>query len=87
MVNQNSDRERITSARDGRVGVITLDDAESRNAFANFRLISVDLCGVDMAEAGLQGCRDDAQHVLPGHAVGPKPERGDGRAAHRDELH
>jgi hypothetical protein len=57
------------------------------DVFADLGFIAVDLRGIDVTEAGLEGRRDGAQDVRSRHTVGSKPQsRAAGHGGHRDFL-
>ena len=49
-------------------------NAGSSDAFPHLLLVSVDLRGVDVAEASLQSCRNHSQHFPAGHSIGAEPD-------------
>lgn len=57
------------------------------DGLADFRLVAVDLCGVDVAETELQGLRQDAKHLRSGHTECAEAERGNIGAVGTDCMH
>jgi hypothetical protein len=49
--------------------------ARRNDAFADFRLVTVDLRGIDVAEAFLQRSRNRSQHFRAAHPIGTVPDR------------